>query len=133
MNRSSHHPQVPPERLAGNIRGDRLQGELSRTNDGDAADSSPSREDWIDHWRRHRWRTSGRKTKYENIAGYNVLYMPDHNDPEVWTYRITLEGNSSALSDGWSTQKYSHADEAKRASLERLADLLGKKSSVDTC
>jgi hypothetical protein len=85
VNTPTHQRRVPHDRFADRKPEARPDGDLLKINVNDSAESPASREDWTDHWIQHRWRTSGRKTKYENIEGYNVLYMPDHNNSEVWT------------------------------------------------
>jgi hypothetical protein len=83
-----------------------------------------SREEWVSYWLNHKWRRSMLETNYVNINKYNVLYMQDHNDPEVWTFRIAPEGSRDPSDDEWSKTKYRTAEEAKKAALERLAEIL---------
>jgi len=59
---------------------------------------------------------------YKNVRGHNVAVMTDENDPDVWTWVITPEGEKAG---DWSREKYDTEEDAKRGALEALADRLG--------
>ena len=72
-------------------------------------------------WLQQPWATGSHGGIYQNIRGYNVAVTPDHNNPEVWTWVITLHQQKSG---DFSTRKYKDEDAAKQGVLEELADRL---------
>ncbi len=88
--------------------------------------SDLNKQEWLNYWLDKEWRVSPNNAVWYNIDGYNVMYMRDHNDPDVWTYRIAHPRPVGGSEDEWSTKKYDSKEEAKMAALERLAEILGK-------
>lgn len=83
-------------------------------------------QDWINHWNTEPWKLSEGGTPYANIGKYNVFYMPDTNNPDVWTYCIKLRNSKLDSDEDWSDQKFHTGEEAKLAALKKLAGILGK-------
>ncbi len=80
------------------------------------------RQQFIETWFCRRWRVSKNGALFQNIRGYNVAVMPDHNEPEYWKWSIRLLGHESG---DWGDQKFDTEEQAKWAVLQALATRLG--------
>ncbi len=86
-----------------------------------------TRSELIDKWIGRPWKKSSKSgARYVNItvkgSGYNVAYMPDHNDNRKWTFSVRPIGENGG---GFLGKKFDFPDHAKLAALEKAADLLG--------
>ena len=79
--------------------------------------------DWFDHWLCRHWSISPQGNYYVTIMGHNVAIIEDHNDPDLWSYRIA----DKAERETWSSTKYRNPEEAKRPALEECVRILGHR------
>lgn len=81
-----------------------------------------TREEQIELWLNRRWRTSEKNSRYLIIEKHNVAVMKYHLDTSKWKYAINPPSGPTQWSD---PDYFDSEEEAMRAALEALADLLG--------
>ena len=86
-----------------------------------------TRKQFVEHWFDRSWKKAiGSPARYVNIrmkgCGFNVMYMPDHNDNSKWTFSVRPVGRKGG---GFTGEKYDFPEHAQLAALEKAADLFG--------
>jgi hypothetical protein len=76
--------------------------------------------EWIETFLHRRWEVSRRGTVYINIQAHNVAIIEDYNDAGQWKIRI----KDSCGFETWFEERYPNVEDAKRAALEHLVEML---------